>query len=250
MTRSNWTPITAALIFGISLAAGCAQTPVCDSCQTVGAVGNTGGCDSCQTGCDSCQTGCDPAGAACDSCGRAGLFNKWRGWWYAKFRSHAIPEQLPLGVIQRAHYQAMQTNGEAADFILYRHDFVLSTAELTPDGKDKLLEISARMRSAPFPVLIERSENNSNPELDSFRRNLIAQILTDLGNPDADQRTIVSPAYGPGYNSIESRNVWYRHIYSGMGNNNGGFGGGFGGGGFGGGGFGGGGFGGGGGGFF
>ena len=235
MTRSNWTPISGALILGISLVTGCAHTSMCDPCQ-VG--GSEAGCDSCQVGCDTCQVGCETG------CGtsRGGLGGSWmtsyRNWWFGRFRSHSIPEALPLGVVPRAHYQAMETNAEAVDFILFRHDFVLSTAELTPDGKDKLLEIAARMRSAPFPVLIERSENNSDPELDSYRRNLIAQILTDLGNPDGDQRTIVSPAYGPGYNSIEGQRDWFQHIGAGQNNNNnnnnfgGGFGGGAGGGAF------------------
>jgi hypothetical protein len=124
----------------------------------------------------------------------------------------------------------MQTNGEAADFILHRNDFVADTAELTPDGKDKILEIAARMRSDPFPVLVERSENNSNPELDAFRRNLVAQVLFDLGNPDADQRTIVSTSYGPGFNSQQAESDYYQYLGSSGGNNGGNFGGGFGGG--------------------
>lgn len=238
MTRSNWTPITGALVLSIALVTGCAHTSNCDTCQPAGEMYQTGSSDSCQTDCETCETACETACETCeedcDSCGkcRGGLW----GWWYARFRSHSIPEVLPLGVIPRAHYQAMETNGEAVDFILFRHDFVLATAELTSDGKDKILEIAARMRSAPFPVLIERSENNSDPELDSYRRNLVAQILTDLGNPDGDQRTIVSPAYGPGFNSIESQRDWFQHIGGGQNNNNSGGGGGFGGGGLGGGG--------------
>lgn len=164
-----------------------------------------------------------------------------------------------MGAVERAHFHQMQTNGEAADFILHRKDFVLSSAELTPDGKDKILEIAARMRSAPFPVIVERSENNSDPELDAHRRALVAQILADCGNPDANNRTFVSPAYGQGKHGLDGSPEFYQHIYQGGANNNnngggfggggGGGGGGFGGGGggngggFGGGGFGGGGFG-------
>lgn len=153
-----------------------------------------------------------------------------------------------MGAVQRAAFHQMQTNGEAADFILYQKDFVLDSAELTPDGKDKILEIAARMRSAPFPVIVERTYNNSDPELDAHRRALVAQILTDFGNPDANNRTFVATSYGPGKQSLEAAPEYYQHTFIGSGNNqfgNGGFGGGgFGGGGFGGGGFGGGGFGG------
>lgn len=238
MTRYTMNSLRALALLGLGLFAGCS------SCGGTG----MGLCDFGGGMCDSSEGMCD-AGGACQNAswgggwGTGANWQSWRARMAGRWRSRAIPEQLPLGVINRAHYQAMETNAEAVDFILYDHDFVLNTAELTSDGKDKILEIAARMRSAPFPVIVERSENNSDPELDAYRRNLIAQILTDLGNPDADQRTVVSTAYGPGYNSIEAQRDWYLHIGGGGGGLNqfgggfgggigGGFGGGFGGGGF------------------
>lgn len=167
------------------------------------------------------------------------MHGKMFGWVHR--RSNSIPDVLPLGHTVRSHYQTMETNAEAVDFILNLNDFVGSTATLTPDGKDKILEIGARMRSQPFPVVVERSMNNSDPELDQMRRNVVAQILTDLGNADAQQRTVVATPYGPGYNSMEAETMYFRHTLNGVGNGNnfggGGFGGGFGGGGGGGGGF-------------
>ena len=227
---------------------GCAHYGYYGGCQTGEChtqVCTTGGCDTggCDSGCNTCETGCyvpwyrRPLGSGlrCRTCNWGS--GHCAGKLAARFRSNAIPDTLPLGSTVRAHYQVMQTNGEAADFILYNHDFVGETAELTSDGKDKIMEISARMRSDPFPVLVERSENNSNPELDAMRRNLIAQILSDHGNPDADQRTIVSQSYGLGFNSIQAESNYYRYLFSNGGNNNfgngnagGGFGGGFGGG--------------------
>lgn len=141
----------------------------------------------------------------------------WKGrswaWWHQNAGMN-VPETLPLGSTVRAHYHTMQTNGEAADFILHRLDFVGSTAELTPAGRDRILEIAARARSAPFPVLIERSWNNANPELDQHRRRIVAAILTDLGIPEADQRVIVAPAYGKGITSQEGQMDYYQFIYS------------------------------------
>lgn len=147
------------------------------------------------------------------------------GTSFPVWRSASIPDRYPIGSVVRAHYQAMQTNGEAADFILHRNDFVGETAELTPDGRDRVLEIAARMRSAPFPVVVERSENNSSPQLDAERRQMVALVLSDLGNPDADQRTFVSPAYGRGLASVEGETDYYRFIYSrgGFGGQNNGF---------------------------
>lgn len=153
-------------------------------------------------------------------------------------RSNSIPETLPLGSTNRAWYQAMETNAEAADFIIYRLDFVGDTARLTPDGRDHIWEIAARMPSTPFPVIVERSENNSNPELDALRRQVVVAVLAGFGNADAEQRTVVSQTYGPGYTDLQAEPMFYRHVGAGgAGNNPGTFGnnlgqfGGFGGGG-------------------
>lgn len=210
--------------------------PACQTCpSSYGGCQTCDPCQSCQT-CDPCEpSGCGPCGLW--GCGGCGCGCSLYGWLtdldthlYSKFyhRSGAIPQTLPLGSTVRTHYQVMETNAEAFDFIINLNDFVGETAELTPDGKDHVLEIAARMRSAPFPVIVERSMNNSNPELDLARRNLIAQILCDLGNPDAQQRTVVATPYGPGYTGMEAESMYYEHVMSGNGNgNNGGFGGGF-----------------------
>jgi hypothetical protein len=152
----------------------------------------------------------NPCGSCNKCCGSGGWLGKLGGCFCRT--STAIPDVLPLGSTVRAHDQVMQTNAEAADFIIYRLNFVGQTAELTSDGKDQVLEIAARMRSAPFPVIIEREPNNSDPELDALRRNLIAQILTDLGNPDAQQRTVVGTPYGPGYWSQPGQYMYYQYI--------------------------------------
>lgn len=154
-----------------------------------------------------------------------------------------IPNNYPLGSVMRSHIHAEQTNAEASNFIFNLVDFVGETPHLTPDGKDHLMEVAARMRSAPFPVIIERTPNNANPQLDAERRAVVSRHLADLGNPDADQRTIVSTPYSRGYLSNEGAADYYtnfnfRSNFGNNGNNGGGFGGG------------GGGFGGGGGGFF
>lgn len=217
---------------------GCVSPMGCHSgCNT--------GCDGgCQTGCDTgCSTGCGTRcgwGIPCCGFGCGSLFGRLFP------RSLAIPDQLPVGAVERAHFHQMQTNAEATDFIVYQMDFVAQTAELTPDGKDKINEIGARMRSAPYPVLIERTYNNADPELDAHRRELIAMILSEKGNPDANNRVFVSPAYGLGKSSLDAAPEFYQHTYqyggfNGINGNGGGGGGGFGGGG--------GGFGGGGGGF-
>ncbi len=234
-------PLAILVLTAVATLSGCVHFPMwgtcqpaCQpACQTCPQYGGCQTCDPCQT-CEPC--GCDPCGSGCGECGCGGCgwslgscLTNFDLWLYSKLyhRSGAIPDTLPLGSTVRSHYQVMETNAEAVDFIVNLNDFVGETAELTPDGKDHILEIAARMRSAPFPVVIERGMNNSNPELDLARRNLVALILTDLGNPDAQQRTVVATPYGPGYLGVEAERMYYQHIYTG---NNSGGGGGFGGG--------------------
>lgn len=125
-----------------------------------------------------------------------------------------VPDRYPLGSVNRAHYQTMEANAEAADFILHRNEFVGDTAELTPYGKDHLLEIAARAHSAPFPILVERSENNSNPTLDGHRRTMIAQALVERGVADAQERTVVAPAYGKGLTGPEAEADYSQYLNS------------------------------------
>ena len=127
-------------------------------------------------------------------------------------RTFSIPDKYPLGSINRAHYHQMETNGEAFDFIMHRNEFVDFTGELNAFGLDHLIDIAARARSAPFPILIERSENNSDPEIDQHRRQIVALMLSDKGVPNAQSRVIVSQSYAPGLNGDEAESAYFRSL--------------------------------------
>lgn len=136
----------------------------------------------------------------------------------------AAPDTYPLGSVVRAHTHTMQTNAEASDFILHRHEFVDETTELTSDGKDHLLEIAARLPGTPFPVLVQRSANNATPELDARRRESIVRVLAELDVPDADVRTFVAPTYGRGLTGREAESNYIRYLSTRRGRGIGGFG--------------------------
>lgn len=110
----------------------------------------------------------------------------------------AVPDVVPLGSISAAHWHTMEANGEASDFVLYRSEFVEGSPDLAPFGRDHIMEIAARMPTTPFPVLIQRSENNSNPQLDAMRRDAVVQLLSQFGVCDAHHRTVVSQPYSDG----------------------------------------------------
>lgn len=157
------------------------------------------------------QRGGSFSGRACLLSAMAGLCCGCGSCWPSR---EGVPDRYPLGSVNRAHYHTMETNAEAADFILHRNEFVGDTAELTPYGKDHILEIAARARCAPFPILVERSENNSSPAVDDHRRTIIAQVLLDHGVADAQQRTIISPAYGKGLTAQEAESDYNQYVNS------------------------------------
>jgi hypothetical protein len=123
--------------------------------------------------------------ALCGGCG-----------WHAGCDCASAPCLYPLGAVNQAYYEAMQTNGQAAAFTIHQFEFIGTSSELSPAGKDHLLEIAGRAHSVPFPVVIERTDGNSNPTLDEHRRASVAQVLLDLGIGDAARRTIVAPDNG------------------------------------------------------
>ena len=117
------------------------------------------------------------------------------------YEDQGVPQMHPLGSVSYAHYHAMEANGEAADFVVHRSDFEPGSTDLSMAGRDHILEVGARMSGTPFPILIERSEMDS--DIDTKRRQMVVEILTQLGNADAEQRVLVSRPYSDGVRAAE-----------------------------------------------
>lgn len=118
---------------------------------------------------------------------------------------------FPLGQVTDAHWETMQTNAEAADFIFYDHEFVGDTAELAPGAKDHLMQVALRLEHVPFPVVVERSPHNARPQLDQLRRITIVEQLARLGRDDAEARVIIADAFAEGFTAIEGEQA-YRQV--------------------------------------
>ena len=116
--------------------------------------------------------------------------------WHAGCDCASAPCLYPLGAVNQAHYEAMQANGQAAAFTVHQFEFIGTSSELSPAGKDHLLEIAGRVPLRAVPHRHRATDGNSNPTLDEHRRASVAQVMLDLGIGDAAQRTIVAPAYG------------------------------------------------------
>jgi hypothetical protein len=165
-------------------------------------------------------TGC--AHCCCDD-GR-GLFD---GFGAGAGAAHDRP--FPLGQVTDSHWETMQTNAEAADFIFYDHEFRydtrthVDTAELAPGGKKKLMQVALRLEHVPFPVVIEESQHGRRPELDEARRQTVIRELNRLGVTGADGRVVVASAFAEGFTGVEGENA-YMSVLGWNGGNGGGYG--------------------------
>ena len=148
-------------------------------------------------------------------------------------RSQGPPHDRPFpnGQASDSFWETQQTNAEAADFIFFDHEFVGETAELAPGAKRHLESVALRLEHVPFPVVIEQSSNDTNPELDQSRRKVIVEQLAKIGITNCEKRVIVANAFPAGITAIEGERNYYNGILRFVGGGAGGGGGRFGGGG-------------------
>ncbi len=142
------------------------------------------------------------------------LFGGCHGAVHEAARGPAYDRPFPLGQVTDAHWETMQTNAEAGDFIFYDHEFVGQTAELTPLGRKHLLSVAVRMKHVPFPVVVEELPNEQNPALDQARRETLVNLLAELGHTreEIDPRVIVAPSFTAGLTAVEGEAAYYRTL--------------------------------------
>jgi len=146
-------------------------------------------------GCRSgCQSGCGGSG---------GLFGR------GAENVPPVDPPFPLGQVTDSFWETQQTNAEAADFIFYDHEFVGETDKLAPGATKKLMQVALRLEHVPFPIVIEETPHNANPDLDENRRRRVVEELARLGVEQADERVVITSAYGRGLTAVEGERAYY-----------------------------------------
>ena len=110
----------------------------------------------------------------------------------------------PLGAVIDPHIHAMVTNAQASDFIIYQHEFIGSTVQLTSEGQNHLKQIARRLCETPFPVLIEpvtfrpfenhMYEEKEFTDMNRERRELLELDRARRETADADRRAEIDAA--------------------------------------------------------
>ena len=144
----------------------------------------------------------------------------------------------PLGATIQPHLTSMIEGADASDFVVVQHEWVGTTAQLTQNGKDHLVEVARRLLDNPFPVLIEpvalrfdernfdryrfadlsrerreameiegaaRQEKAADyrARINSARRREVVRFLTEQNYPYAEQCVFVAYPYSPGISGME-----------------------------------------------
>ncbi|HZZ72306.1 MAG TPA: hypothetical protein VFE24_08630 [Pirellulales bacterium] len=124
-------------------------------------------------------------------------------------RNPAGDRPFPLGAVSDAHWETQETNAQAAKFIFHDQEFVGDTAELAPSAKKHLMEVALRLEHVPFPVVIEESQYDRNPELDQKRRRTVVEQLGRLGVVNVEDRVVVANSFAEGFTAIEGESAYY-----------------------------------------
>jgi hypothetical protein len=64
----------------------------------------------------------------------------------------------------------------------------------------------------PFPVVIEQSPHNKQPEVDQARRRTIVEQLARIGVVNAEERVVVAEAFPEGLTAQEAEGSYYSGV--------------------------------------
>ena len=154
----------------------------------------------------------------------------------------AIPQ--PIGTYNCQWQQSQAQRAEQDYFVLYDYEWRAGADQLGPFGARHLDELSKRLESEPFVIVIAKTDNE---QLNEQRRGVVIEVLRQRGVADASSRVTIGYPEAEGLYGFEARRVGAGFTGQGAGgggtlgqggggNIGGGAGGGIGGGGFGGGG--------------
>ncbi len=137
----------------------------------------------------------------------------WERWRAQREVHHAslqskmwgYPEQFdapPLGHFEKSHFRTMVANGEIAQMVLYRYDFVDGHEFLNLHGRDQLVKIANAVSTIHAPIIIERTPER--PELVELRRLAVLNILVQNGVPVAPERIVIGVPIPNGLSGVEA----------------------------------------------
>jgi hypothetical protein len=138
------------------------------------------------------------------------FWERWRGQRDTQHlslqpRLWGYPEEFgapPLGHFVKSHFRTMVANGEIAQMVLYRYDFVDGHEFLNLHGRDQLVKIANAVSTIHAPIIIERTPDC--PQLAELRRQAILNVLVQNGVPITPERIVVGVPIPHGMSGVEA----------------------------------------------
>ncbi len=115
------------------------------------------------------------------------------------------PEEFcapPMGHFVKSLFRTMVANGEIAQMVLYRYDFVDGHEILNLRGRDQLVKIANAVCTINAPIIIERTPEH--PELAEMRRQAVLNVLLQNGVPVTPERIVIGVPIPNGLSGVEA----------------------------------------------
>jgi hypothetical protein len=137
----------------------------------------------------------------------------WERWRAGRDQHHVslqgkmwgYPEEFeapPLGHFVKSHFRTMVANGEIAQMVLYRYDFVEGQEFLNLHGRDQLVKIANAVSTIHAPIIIERTPDC--PQLAEMRRHAVLNVLLQNGVPVTPERIVIGVPIPNGLSGVEA----------------------------------------------
>jgi len=134
-------------------------------------------------------------------------WHHWRNEKHADCQAHMWGyhkefEAPPLGATLHTHFRVMVANGEAANMVLYRYDFVDGSDSLNLHGRDQLTKIACIAAQNHFPIVIERTPED--PKVAEARRAAVLNLLSMNNIPVTPDRVVIGPSIATGLSGVDA----------------------------------------------
>ena len=129
--------------------------------------------------------------------------------WFLFRRAREVPPPVPLGTYVRDWQAVVVAAADADHFVIYRHEWFQGGTALGPYGRYHLQEISKRLNSVSFPVVIQI---DASEQLNAARRlDIVNQLLTQ-GITDATRRVVVGYPQAEGLYGDEAARIFGQYL--------------------------------------
>jgi hypothetical protein len=111
----------------------------------------------------------------------------------------AIPR--PAGVYSCQWQTEQKLRADQDKFVIYQYEWFQGGDHLGPDGRRHVEAIGRGLANVPFPVIVEKSDDD---KLNERRKESVIATLSSLGAPDPERRVVLGYSEAEGLQGTEA----------------------------------------------